>query len=251
MIQVNHITKAYSKKQVLQNVTLNIPNNKITTIIGPNGAGKSTLLGIIARLLTHQTGQIIIDNIQLNDWNSLDLAKKLSILKQSNSTNIKITIFEIVSFGRYPHTKGKLTKQDHQKIIEALQFVDLYDIKDKYIYQLSGGQKQRAFIAALLAQDTDYIMLDEPLNNLDMKYMVETMQLLRKLVDQKNKTIVLVLHDINFAASYSDYLIALKDGRLVREGGVDEIVSSKLLKEIYDIEFEIIQKNNKPMCLYY
>ena len=251
MIQVNHITKAYSKKQVLQNVTLNIPNNKITTIIGPNGAGKSTLLGIIARLLTHQSGQIIIDDIQLIDWNSLDLAKKLSILKQSNSTNIKITIFEIVSFGRYPHTKGKLTKQDHQKITEALQFVDLYDIKDKYIDQLSGGQKQRAFIAALLAQDTDYIMLDEPLNNLDMKYMVETMQLLRKLVDQKNKTIVLVLHDINFAASYSDYLIALKDGRLVREGGVDEIVSSKLLKEIYDIEFEIIQKNNKPMCLYY
>ena len=144
MIQVNHITKAYSKKQVLQNVTLNIPNNKITTIIGPNGAGKSTLLRIIARLLTHQSGQIIIDDIQLIDWNSLDLAKKLSILKQSNSTNIKITIFEIVSFGRYPHTKGKLTKQDHQKIIEALQFVDLYDIKDKYIDQLSGGTKTKS-----------------------------------------------------------------------------------------------------------
>jgi iron complex transport system ATP-binding protein len=164
---------------------------------------------------------------------------------------LKITIREIVSFGRYPHSKGKLTDIDQKRIDEALNFVQLADIQHRYINELSGGQKQRAFIAALLAQDTDYILLDEPLNNLDIKYMVDTMQLLRRLVLEKDKTVILVLHDINFAASYSDYLIVLKDGKLVKEGGVREVITPEVLKEIYELEFNVLIQNDKPLCLYY
>lgn len=251
MIQIDNIQKSYNQKLVLEQIALTIPKQKITTLIGPNGAGKSTLLSLIARLIERDGGKIYVDKKDVVDWNSNELAKKLSILKQSNITNLKITIDEIVSFGRYPYSKGHLTELDYQKINQALQFVELETIRNKYIDQLSGGQKQRAFIAALLAQDTDYIMLDEPLNNLDMKYMVETMKLLRKLVDEKMKTIILVLHDINFAASYSDHIIALKDGKLIEQGGVHEIINSKMLKKIYDVDFQILQKNNKPLCLYY
>jgi iron complex transport system ATP-binding protein len=251
MIRIENIDKTYDVKKVLDDVNFSIPENQVTTIIGPNGAGKSTLLGIIARLLTRDKGSVYVEGRDVLDWKSSELAKKLSILKQDNVINLKITIREIVSFGRYPHSKGKLTDADQRKIDEALHFVQLTDIQNKYINELSGGQKQRAFIAALLAQDTDYIMLDEPLNNLDIKYMVETMQLLRRLAVEKDKTVVLVLHDINFAASYSDYLIILKDGKLVKEGGVHEVITPEVLKDIYELEFNILIQNDKPLCLYY
>lgn len=251
MIRIENIAKTYGAKQVLDDINCSIPKNQVTTIIGPNGAGKSTLLGIIARLLTRDKGYVYVEGHDVLDWKPNALAKKLSILKQDNAVNLKITIREIVSFGRYPHSKGKLTDADRQKIDEALQFVQLTDIQDKYINELSGGQKQRAFIAALLAQDTDYIMLDEPLNNLDIRYMVDTMQLLRRLAVEKGKTVVLVLHDINFAARYSDYLLVLKDGKLVKEGGVHDVITPEVLKDIYELEFNILIQNDKPLCLYY
>jgi iron complex transport system ATP-binding protein len=251
MIRVENIVKTYDIKKVLDGINVNVPKNQITTIMGPNGAGKSTLLGIIARLLSRDKGSVYVEGRDVVAWETSELAKKLSILKQDNVTNLKITIREIVSFGRYPHSKGKLTDIDQKRIDEALNFVQLADIQHRYINELSGGQKQRAFIAALLAQDTDYILLDEPLNNLDIKYMVDTMQLLRRLVLEKDKTVILVLHDINFAASYSDYLIVLKDGKLVKEGGVREVITPEVLKEIYELEFNVLIQNDKPLCLYY
>ena len=251
MICVENIVKTYDIKKVLDGINVKVPKNQITTIMGPNGAGKSTLLGIIARLLSRDKGSVYVEGQDVVAWETSELAKKLSILKQDNVTNLKITIREIVSFGRFPHSKGKLTDIDQKRIDEALNFVQLADIQHRYINELSGGQKQRAFIAALLAQDTDYILLDEPLNNLDIKYMVDTMQLLRRLVLEKDKTVILVLHDINFAASYSDYLIVLKDGKLVKEGGVREVITPEVLNEIYELEFNILIQNDKPLCLYY
>lgn len=251
MIQIEHIDKSYGSDQVLFDLTLDIPANHVTTIIGPNGAGKSTFLGVIARLLKRDSGKVFIDSVDVLDWETSELAKKMSILKQSNITNLKITIEEVVTFGRYPHSKGRLTKTDQEKIEEALLFVDLQDIKYRYIDELSGGQRQRAFVAALLAQDTDYILLDEPLNNLDMRYMVDTMQLLKRMALQKDKTVIFVLHDINFASSYSDHIIALKDGKLLKKGGVREIINEDVLKELYGLEFNIIENEGKPVCLYY
>lgn len=251
MIRVNNIQKNYGPKIVLEDVSIDIPKNQITTIIGPNGAGKSTLLGIIARLINRDGGQVFIDGTDVLEWDNKALSQKLSILKQSNITNLKITVKDVVSFGRYPYSKGRLSKEDHKKIEEALAFVQLKDEADTFIDELSGGQRQRAFIAAILAQDTDYIMLDEPLNHLDMKYMVDTMQLLKELCDQMNKTVIIVLHDINFAAGYSDYIIALKDGVLHKQGQVKEIIESKLLEEIYELDFKIIESDGKPVCLYF
>ncbi len=160
---------------------------------------------------------------------SNEFAKKVAILKQSNFMNVRLTVDELVSFGRFPYSRGHLTEEDKQIVAQSLDYMNLTDIKDMYLDQLSGGQKQRAFIAMVIAQDTDYILLDEPLNNLDMKHSVQIMKTLRKLVDELGKTVVIVLHDINFASVYSDRIVALKDGKVIHEGKTEEIINTKNL----------------------
>ena len=151
-------------------------------------------------------------------WKSDEFAKRVSILKQSNHLNVRLTVRELVSFGRYPYSKGRLTAEDEKFVDQAIEYMNLTDMQDKFLDELSGGQKQRAFISMVIAQDTEYILLDEPLNNLDMKHSVQIMKILRKLVDEFGKTVVIVLHDINFASVYSDRIVALKDGKLVKDG---------------------------------
>ena len=155
---------------------------------------------------------------------SSDIAKQLAILKQTNNINLRLTIEDLVSFGRFPYSKGNLTQTDRTFIDNAIAYMDLDDIRHQYIDSLSGGQRQRAYIAMTLAQDTDYILLDEPLNNLDMKHSVQIMQVLRKLATELNKTVVIVIHDINFASCYSDYIVAMKNGKLVHQGEVNHIM---------------------------
>ncbi len=251
MISVKNIEKKYSNKKVVDNLSLDIQKGKITSIIGPNGAGKSTFLGMISRTIKESGGSVLIDDINLSNWKSDELSKKLAILKQSENISLKITVKDLVSFGRFPYSKGRLNSDDNIKIEEALLYMDLKDIEDKYIDELSGGQRQRAFIAAILAQDTDYILLDEPLNNLDIKYASDMLKILKKMVHELGKTIVLVIHDINFAATYSDHIILLKDGKLAKEGSVEEIMKEEVLKSIYDMEFEIIKLENSIICSYY
>lgn len=251
MIEVRNIVKTYGNKNVVDNVSTIIEKGKITSFIGPNGAGKSTLLSIISRLIPRKSGEVIIDGKPLEKWDSNNLAKKVSILKQSNHINIRLTIRELVSFGRFPYNQGNLTEEDKRYIDEAIDYMKLEDIQDKYLDELSGGQKQRAYIAMVIAQNTEYILLDEPLNNLDMKHSVEIMKILRRLVDDLGKTIVIVIHDINFASCYSDKIVALKDGRLVEEGNTSTLINSESLGQIYDMEFDITQINNMKLCVYY
>ena len=175
MIRVNNILKKYSDKIILENINLELPKNKITAVIGSNGAGKSTLISIISRTLAKDSGEVFIDEKELKNWNTTELSKRLSILKQSNHLNIKLTVRELINFGRFPHSKGKLTKEDVKKVDEAIEYMDLSDLENRYIDELSGGQRQMAYIAMIIAQDTDYIFLDEPLNNLDMKHSVQIM----------------------------------------------------------------------------
>lgn len=132
--------------------------------------------------------------------------------------NVRLTIRELVSFGRFPYSQGNLTQEDWDKVDEALSFMELHEIENQFLDELSGGQRQRAFIAMVIAQDTEYILLDEPLNNLDMKHSVQIMKVLRRLVDELGKTVILVIHDINFASFYSDYVVALKNGEIIRQG---------------------------------
>ncbi|PIC69702.1 iron ABC transporter ATP-binding protein [Sporosarcina sp. P2] len=251
MIQVRELTKFYGKKAVVEKVSVNIHRGKITSFIGPNGAGKSTLLSMVSRLMDADTGEVLLDKGKVKDMKSNDFAKRVAILKQSNFMNVKLTIRELVSFGRFPHCKGRLQEEDERMVDQALEYMGLTNMQEAYLDELSGGQRQRAFIAMTIAQDTDYILLDEPLNNLDMKHSVQIMKILRQLVDELGKTVVIVLHDINFASVYSDRIVALKNGKVVKDGVTNDIITSESLREIYDMEIPIQQMKDCRICVYF
>jgi iron complex transport system ATP-binding protein len=251
VIEVRKVSKRYGDKHGVHEVSVNIARGKVTSFIGPNGAGKSTLLSMMSRLLPMDEGEILIDQLAIGTTDNNKLAKKIAILKQSNHLNVRVTVHDLVGFGRFPYSKGNLTAEDHRYIDEAIQYMDLEQMKGKFLDQLSGGQCQRAFIAMVLAQDTEYILLDEPLNNLDMKHSVQIMRVLRRLTDELGKTVILVLHDINFASAYSDSIVAMKDGRIIHEGTTDQIIDSAVLKDIYDLEIPIQEVNGKKVCIYF
>ncbi|MDY0395296.1 ATP-binding cassette domain-containing protein [Virgibacillus halophilus] len=230
---------------------MKIEKGTITSFIGPNGAGKSTLISMVSRLIAKDEGEITIDGYDIMQTKNNDLAKKLSILKQSNSINLKLTVRELISFGRFPYSQGKLKKEDWQKVDEAIDYMELREIQDKYLDELSGGQRQRAHIAMVIAQDTEYILLDEPLNNLDMRHSVQIMKILRKLVDELNKTILIVIHDINFASCYSDHIVALKDGKIVKQGRACDVIDKCVLKDIYDMDIDIQHVDDRRICVYF
>lgn len=251
MIQVRELSKFYGKKAVVEKVSVNIQHGQITSFIGPNGAGKSTLLSMVSRLLDADTGEVLVDKDDVRKMKSNDFAKRVSILKQSNYMNVRLTVRELVSFGRFPHSRGRLNEEDIRVIDQAIEYMELGDLQDNYLDELSGGQRQRAFISMVIAQDTEYVLLDEPLNNLDMKHSVQIMKILRRLVDELGKTVVIVLHDINFASVYSDRIVALKDGRVIKDGPTEDIINSESLKEIYDMDIPIKQMSNCRICVYF
>ncbi|MCC0659336.1 ATP-binding cassette domain-containing protein [Clostridioides sp. ZZV14-6154] len=251
MIEIKNIFKKYKNKNVVDNVSFNIEKGKITSFIGPNGAGKSTVLSIVTRLIGSDSGEVLIEGKNLNSYNNKELAKKIAILKQSNNITLKLTIRELVGFGRFPYSEGNLTQDDEKYINEAIEYMKLTDIQDKYLDELSGGQRQRAYIAMVIAQNTEYILLDEPLNNLDMNHSVQMMKVLRSLCDELGKTIVLVMHDINFASCYSDNIVALKNGKIEKVGRTDEIVNEKVLGDIYEMNFDIKHINGNRICVYF
>lgn len=251
MVKIKEIAKKYGETMVVDHVSMDIPKGKITSFIGPNGAGKSTLLSIISRLIAKDHGEVLIDDQEVSQTKNKELAKKLSILKQSNHINVRLTVRQLVSFGRFPYSQGRLTELDEKMIDSALAYMELKDMENKFLDQLSGGQKQRAHIAMVIAQDTDYILLDEPLNNLDMKHSVQIMKVLRRLVDELGKTVVIVLHDVNFASVYSDFIVALKDGKIVKKGATKEIINNGVLKEVYDMDIQIQDIDQCRICLYF
>lgn len=251
MIEVRQLTKTYGGKSVVDNVSLSIGKGKITSFIGPNGAGKSTLLSMISRLTNKDAGEVYIEGREIGQCKSTDLAKQISILKQSNHINVRLTVRELVSFGRFPYSQGKLTPEDWKHVDEAIAYMELEELQHKYLDQLSGGQNQRAYIAMVIAQNTEYVLLDEPLNNLDMRHSVQIMKVLRRLVDELGKTVIIVIHDINFASCYSDYIVALKNGRVIKEGATEEIIDSAVLKEVYDMDIPIETVGGNRICVYF
>ncbi|MGV2884646.1 iron ABC transporter ATP-binding protein [Paenibacillus taichungensis] len=251
MVEVRNVTKQYGGVRVVDDVSLNIAKGKITSFIGPNGAGKSTLLSMITRLVSKDTGQVLIEGQEIEGWKNKDLSKKISVLKQSNHINIRLTVEDLVAFGRFPYSQGRLTAEDRQWIQEAIDYMELAPFRKKYIDELSGGQRQRAYIAMVIAQNTEYILLDEPLNNLDMKHSVQIMKVLRKMVDELGKTIVIVIHDINFASCYSDYIVALKDGRVMQEGKTEDIINTDVLQKVYDMHIPVQWIDGRKICVYF
>ena len=251
MVEVQHVYKRYGAKTVLNDVSLSLKRGVLTSFIGPNGAGKSTLLSVISRLIPADGGEVLVDGRPLRTYASNELAKKLSFLRQSNHTNLRLTVRDLVSFGRFPYSQGRLTKQDWEAVDWAIESMELGDMQDQYLDQLSGGQRQRAYIAMIVAQDTDYIMLDEPLNNLDMKHSVQIMKLLRRLVEESGKGIVVVMHDINFASHYSDHIVAFKGGCILYDGPTDDVIEPSVLRDVFEMDIQIGCVCEQRVCVYF
>lgn len=250
-MQIKDVTKKYNGKPVVDAVNLEIPKGKVISFIGPNGAGKSTVMGIISRLIAKDSGLVSFDGTELEKWKSKELSKRLAILTQSNNIQMKLTVRELVAFGRFPYSGNRTTKEDEEIIEQAIAYMELEAFRDRLIDELSGGQRQRALIAMVIAQDTDYILLDEPTNNLDIYHATNMMKIVRRLCDELEKTIILVLHEINYAAFYSDYICAFVDGKVAKFGTVKEVMTKETLSEIYKVDFEILEIEGKPLSIYY
>lgn len=251
MIAVHNLTKNYGNKSVLSNINLTFPTGKVTSLIGPNGAGKSTLLMMMAGLIDPSSGHVTFDERCISKIGTANYARMVATLRQSLGFNLKLTVEELISFGRFPYSRGTLTTDDWQVIDEAIDFLAIDELRYRYLDELSGGQRQMAFLAMTIAQQTKLLLLDEPLNNLDMKHAVDIMQALRRLADEQGRTIILVIHDINFAANYSDHIIALKNGSLCFEGATESIVTETNLTELYGLDFEIIKNSRGCLCNYF
>ena len=248
---IKGLTKKYNGKPVVDDISFEVPKGKVLSIIGPNGAGKSTVMGMISRLIARDAGIVEFEGKDITKWASKELAKRLAILTQSNNVQMKLTVEELVAFGRFPYSGGRLTPEDREKIAQAIDYMELGELAGSFIDELSGGQRQRAFIAMVIAQDTDYVLFDEPTNNLDIYHATRMMKIIRRLCDELGKTIILVLHEINYAAFYSDYICAMADGKIAYYGPVDEVMTSENLASLYKVDFRMMEINGKPMSVYY
>lgn len=250
-MKIKDLTKKYDGKTVVDAVSFEIPKGKVLSLIGPNGAGKSTVMGMISRLIARDAGLVDFEGRDISKWKSRELAKRLAILTQTNNVQMKLTVRELVTFGRFPYSGNHPTAEDESIITQSLEYMELQDIQNQFIDELSGGQRQRAYIAMVIAQDTEYVLLDEPTNNLDVYHASNMMKIVRRLCDELGKTVILVLHEINYAAFYSDYICAFKDGKIYKLGTVPEVMTKENLSAIYNVDFEIMEIEGKPMSIYY
>ncbi|QWC00752.1 ABC transporter ATP-binding protein [Mycoplasmatota bacterium] len=255
MMKLKNIKLSYDQLVVVDDLTMNIEKGSITTIIGPNGCGKSTLLKAMSRILEPIQGDILLDGKDLFSIPTKEIARKLAFLPQSQNILNGLTVFELISYGRYPYQKGvgKLSEKDMKAIHKAMDLTHITELKDRGIDQLSGGQRQRVWIAMSLAQETDMIFLDEPTTYLDIAHQLDVLHLLEKLNKETNKTIVMVLHDINQAAYFSDYVIAIKEGKVIKSGLGEDVITKEIIKDVFQVDVEIMfdQTSKKPITFNY
>ncbi|MET7040570.1 ABC transporter ATP-binding protein [Clostridium botulinum] len=254
-ITTTNLAIAYEDKLIVDGLNMNIPKGKITTIIGPNGCGKSTVLKTVGRILKPKEGLVYLNGDDIRNLSTKEVAQKMAILPQSPQAQGGLTVGELVSYGRFPHKKGfgKLSPEDKKVIEWALDITKLTELEVTMVDNLSGGQRQRVWIAMALAQQTDLILLDEPTTYLDMAYQLEVLELLYNLNRKQSCTIVMVLHDLNLAARFADYMIAIRSGNIVRCGTPKEIMTKEVLKDTFNIDAEIVwgSKTGRPTCISY
>ncbi|MFJ8187579.1 ABC transporter ATP-binding protein [Streptomyces sp. NPDC096105] len=251
MITLTQVVKRYTGDVAIGPVDLTLPAGGLTALVGPNGAGKSTLLTMIGRLLGIDSGSIEIAGYDIAATDSKDLARIVSILRQENHFVTRLTVRQLVGFGRFPHSRGRLTLQDEEVVSRSIDFLGLRELEGRYLDELSGGQRQRAYVAMVLAQDTDYLLLDEPLNNLDMRHSVQMMRHLRRAATELGRTIVIVLHDINFAGHYADRICAVKNGTVRHVGSPEEIMRDDILTDVFDTPVEVTEGPRGRIAVYY
>lgn len=249
MIRIDDVVKTHGAFVAVDEVTLRLSRG-VTAIIGPNGAGKSTLLAAIGRLVGTDAGIITVDGMDVATTRSRELARRLAILRQDNHLAIRLSIEELVGYGRFPHGGAGRTRDDRAHVDAAIALLDLESMRDRFLDELSGGQRQRAFVAMAIAQDTDHLLLDEPLNNLDPRHAVGLMSLLRRLADERDLTIVVVLHDINVAAQYADEVVAMREGRVWHHAPVADVITAERLTALYDTPAHVEQIAGRRVVLW-
>lgn len=253
MIKANNLKLCYDEKIILDDINLDIEKGKITALIGSNGCGKSTLIKAIARILCPKSGTVLMEDKDLLKMQSKEVSKLLAMLPQSSTAPDDLTIYDLVKQGRYPyHTLLSFwSKKDEAIVLNSIEKMGLIDDKDKTLGNLSGGQKQRAWIALALTQDTEIILLDEPTNHLDIKYQLEILNILKELNEKENRTIVLVIHDINHALKYAHNIVALKDGDIFAQGSKEDIIDENLIKNVFGVNCKLIDSpvDNCKMCV--
>ncbi|MFJ7650021.1 ABC transporter ATP-binding protein [Lysinibacillus sp. NPDC097279] len=251
-LETKSLTLNYGDSNIIEDLNLSIPMNEITVLIGANGCGKSTLLRSIARLLKPKQGTVLLDGQDVFKLSTKQVAKKLSILPQSPVAPEGLTVLQLVKQGRYPHQswRKQWTEEDEAIVLNALKATGVDQLQDKPVDELSGGQRQRAWIAMTLAQDTDIILLDEPTTYLDLTHQIEILDLLFEL-NKQNRTIVMVLHDINLACRYADHIITVRDRGVYQQGKPEEIMTTSLVKHVFDLECQMTNDPiyGTPLCI--
>ena len=250
MIRIENVSFSHRATPILHDINLDIARGGVVALVGPNGAGKSTLLSLVARLQTLQAGAISVDGLPVGTTPGRQLAKVLAILRQDTAVASRLTVRELVGFGRFPHGRGRLTAEDHAIVDAALARFDLGELAGRFIETLSGGQRQRALVAMAFAQDTDYLLLDEPLNNLDMYHARALMRALRAVADEGGRTVVVVLHDINQASAHADRIVAMKGGRILADGAPAGILTPDMLETVFGLRAPVETIGGKPFVLH-
>ncbi|WP_339107506.1 ATP-binding cassette domain-containing protein [Thioclava sp. GXIMD4216] len=250
MIRVENLSYQIDGNAILSDVCCTIPSGQVTALIGPNGAGKSSLLKLLGRIETLQTGRVQINGLDLAQTHSGRLARELSFMSQNLAVASRLRVRELVAFGRWPHCHGRPGPKDLEICETALRNFDLLGLADRFLDELSGGQAQRAHLAMTFAQDTPWMLLDEPLNNLDMAH---ARALMRRLSDLRDagRSVVIVLHDLNHAAAWADHLIAMKNGRIVAEGDADEVITPQTLAALYETDVQVLRYADRPLVLHH
>ena len=253
MIDVRSVSHAYlsGAPKVLDDVAVSFPSGQVTALVGANGAGKSTLLSAMGRLLSPRAGSVLLDGVDVTTAAPTTVAKRMAVLRQDNRISARLTVVDLVRFGRFPYSAGRLTPEDHAVVERSLDYVDLSGMRDCFLDELSGGQRQRAYIAMVLAQDTDFVLLDEPLNNLDMRHAAATMRLLRRTADDLDRTVIVVLHDINVASSYCDRIVGMRDGRIVVDGTPAQVMRTDVLAEVFGMEIPVHEVDGHRLALHW
>lgn len=254
-LQTSHLNIAYEDRLIVEDLNIAIPDGQITALVGANGSGKSTILKTMARIMQPKGGSVILNGKSIHKQSTREVAKQLAILPQNPTAPDGLTVYELVSYGRFPYQKGfgSLRSEDKKVIEWAIEATGMGQFADRAIEQLSGGQRQRAWIAMALAQETDILFLDEPTTFLDMAHQLEVLHLLEHLNAETNRTIVMVVHDLNHAARYAHHVIAIKQGRAVAAGSPEEVVTQDVLREVFGIEADIVTdpRSGVPLCLPY
>lgn len=252
-LQTAHLDIAYEERLIVQDLNIQIPEGKITALVGANGSGKSTILKTMARILQPKSGSVLLNGKSIHKQSTREVAKQLAILPQNPTAPDGLTVYELVSYGRFPYQKGfgSMNAEDRRVIEWAIRVTGMIEFSDRPIEQLSGGQRQRAWIAMALAQETGILFLDEPTTFLDMAHQLEVLELLEELNAEQHRTIVMVVHDLNHASRYAQHMIAIKSGQAVASGSPVEVMTPEVLRDVFGIEADIVTdpRSGVPLCL--